>query len=161
MSTLLDLAWATNAAARRGEIVEALVEAAGTLVDDGLVIAWLVRGDRLVMRAAWGRLREPHSGLRTEHTPGQGLVGVAALSRGVSSVADPAAAATHAEDADFLRAEGVRHFVGVPIAAGYALQGMLGVFSRRAGEVDAGVLERLGTLGGQAALALQSARPFA
>ena len=160
MTNLLELAWAANAAAPRGDVVEALVEAAGALVDDGLALAWLVSGERLVLRAAAGRLRQPHGGLRTEFIPGEGLVGAAALARGVSSVADPAADA-RAQEAEFLRAEGVRHFVGVPLGAGFAFQGVLGVLSRRAGEVDAALLERLGALAGQAALALESARLFA
>ena len=132
MTNLLELAWAANAAAPRGDVVEALVEAAGALVDDGLALAWLASGERLVLRAAAGRLRQPHGGLRTEFIPGEGLVGAAALARGVSSVADPAADA-RAQEAEFLRAEGVRHFVGVPLGAGFALQGVLGARPRTAG----------------------------
>ncbi|HEU5195687.1 MAG TPA: PAS domain-containing protein [Methylomirabilota bacterium] len=161
MASLVELAWTTNAAARRGEIVEALAEAAAALVEDGLVLAWLLRGEQLVIRAASGALRQMQGGLRTAHTPGEGLIGAAAVARGVTSVADPAAGATRAEAAAFLRAEGVRHFVGVPLAAGYGLQGVLGVFSRREGEVDAALLEKLAALGGQAALSLESARLFA
>ena len=161
MASLVELAWTTNAAARRGEIVEALAEAAGALIEDGLVLAWLLRGERLVMRAASGRLRHPHGGLRTEHTPGEGLIGLAAMAPGLTSLADPAAAATRAEDAGFFRAEGVRHFVAVPLRAGYGLQGVLGVFSRGEGEIDAAVLEKLAALGGQAAVSLESARLFA
>jgi PAS domain S-box-containing protein len=161
MASLLELAWTTNATARRGEVLEALAEAAGALVQDGFVLAWLLRGQRLVLRGASGCLRHVHGGLLTERTPGVGLVGIAALARGVSSVADPAEAATRPEHAAFLRAEGVRHFVGVPLGGGYGLQGVLGVFSRRDGEVDAALLDKLGGLGAQAAVALESARLFA
>ena len=161
MASLLELAWTTNAAARRGEIVEALAEAAGALVGDGLVLAWLLRGEQLVMRAASGSLRHVQGGLRTAHPPGEGLIGTAAVARGVTSMPDPAAVATRAEDAAFLRAEGVRHFVGVPLGAGYGLQGLLGVFSRREGEIDDALLEKLVALCGGGALSLESARLFA
>src|SRR5439155_372599 len=160
MTSLLELAWTASTAVRRADVLEALAEAAAGLVPDGFVLIWLMAGERLILRGAAGHLLQAHAGLRIEYAPGEGLVGAAALARDVSVVDDPAGD-TRSHEAAFLRAEGVRRFVGVPLGARYALEGVLGVFSRRADWPDAATLATLGVLGNHAALALESVRLFA
>src|SRR5690349_10724873 len=152
MTSLLDLAW-TGTWGRRAEILAAVAEAAAGLVDDGFALVWLARGDRLVLRAAAGHLRQAHGGVRTELAAGEGLVGAAARSRDVL-VVDAPAADPRTREAAFLRAEGVRRFAGVALGSPYALEGVLTVFSRRASGPDAARLERLAVLAGQTAAAL-------
>ena len=160
MTSLLELAWTASTAVRRADVLEALAEAAAGLVPDGFVLIWLMAGERLILRGAAGHLLQAHAGLRIEYAPGEGLVGAAALARDVSVVDDPAGD-TRSHEAAFLRAEGVRRFVGVPLGARYALEGVLGVFSRRADWPDAATLATLGVHGNHAALALESVRLFA
>src|SRR5438874_1922692 len=160
MASLLELAWTTSTSGRRAEVLDAVVEAAAALVADGFALVWLASGQRFVLRAASGHLRHAHGGLRTEFARGEGLVGATAASRDIVVVAEPADD-SRAQAADFLRLEGVRRFVGVPLGARYALEGVLGVFSRRPDAPDAAALEQLGVLASQTALALESARLFA
>src|SRR5438093_2623051 len=160
MTSLLELAWTASTAVRRADVLEALAGVAAGLVPDGFGLIWLMAGERLILRGAAGHLLQAHAGLRIEYAPGEGLVGAAALARDVSVVDDPAGD-TRSHEAAFLRAEGVRRFVGVPLGARYALEGVLGVFSRRADLPDAAALEQLGLLASQTALALESARLFA
>ena len=160
MASLLELAWTANASGRRADVLEAVVEAAAALVEDGFALVWLVSGERLVLRAAAGRLRHAHGGRRTDFARGEGLVGATAAARDIWVLPEPADD-PRVGDAEFLRTEGVRRFVGVPLGARYALEGVLGVFSRRADLPDAAALEQLGVLASQTALALESARLFA
>src|SRR3989441_470285 len=160
MASLLELAWTANASGRRADVLEAVVEAAAALVEDGFALVWLVSGERLVLRAAAGRLRHAHGGRRTDFARGEGLVGATAAARDIWVLPEPAAD-PRVGDAEFLRAEGVRRFVGVPLGARYALEGVLGVFSRRADWPDAATLATLGVHGNHAALALESVRLFA
>src|SRR5437867_3897968 len=160
MASLLELAWTANASGRRADVLEAVVEAAAALVEDGFALVWLVSGERLVLRAAAGRLRHAHGGRRTDFARGEGLVGATAAARDIWVLPEPADD-PRVGDAEFLRTEGVRGFIGVPLGARYALEGVLGVFSRRADLPDAAALEQLGLLASQTALALESARLFA
>src|ERR671923_2805906 len=110
MTSLLDLAWTTNASVRRSDVLEAVAEAVAGLVPDGFVLVWVMSGERLVLRAAAGHLLRPHGGLRLEFAPGEGLIGAAALARDWTVVSEPAGD-TRASEAAFLSAEGVRRFV--------------------------------------------------
>ena len=160
MASLLELAWTTNTSARRADVLEAAVEAAAGLAADGFALIWLLSGERLVLRAAAGHLRHVHSGLRTDFQPGEGLAGAAAQVRELLVVDEPATDPRTRQSA-FLLAEEVRGFVGAPLVASYALEGVLGVFSRRAGWPDAATRQALAGLAARAALALESARLFA
>src|SRR5262245_58811262 len=106
-----ELAWTTSTSTRRAEVLEAVAETAARMAPDGFALVWLKSGERLLLRAAAGRLRHAHGGLRTEFSLGQGLIGASALASDIVVVDDPAAD-TRAHEAPFLRAEGVRRFVG-------------------------------------------------
>jgi PAS domain S-box-containing protein len=159
MPSMLRLAQATTTALRLADVVEAAAGAAAALVEDGFVLVWVLAEDRLVLRGAAGTLGATHGGLRPEFSPGEGLVGHTALAGAVTIVPEPSTD-PRARYAEFLAAEGVRTFVGVPLAARYGLEGVLGVFTRTPGEPTGATLEALGVLAAQAALALQSARLF-
>jgi len=153
MASLLELAWTTHASARRTDVLEAAAEAAARLVPDGFALIWLAHGDRLVLRAAAGRLRQAHGGLQTDFRRGEGLIGAVALAPEASVIVDPATDERTHERA-FLLAEGVRTFVGAPLVASYALEGVLGVFSRDEGWPDGAAREAVVGLAARAALAL-------
>ena len=91
---------------------------------------------------------------------GEGLAGAAGLARDVVIVEEPGAD-PRARYPSFLHAEGVRTFVGVPLAARHARVGVLAVYSRRPRRPSPGTLDALGVLTTQAALAVESARLFA
>jgi len=160
MASLLELAWTTNTSARRADVLEAVAEAAAGLAPDGFAVIWLLSGERLIVQAAAGFLQHAQGGLRTEFGLGDGLVGAAAQARELLIVDDPAGD-PRTRNPGFFRAEGVQRFAGVPLVASYALEGVLGVFSRRADWPEAATREALTGLAARAALALESARLFA
>jgi len=162
MASLLELAWTTNTSARRADVLEAAVEAAAG-PGGGRLCA-----DLAALRRAPSSCAPPPAtcGMSTAacaptSKPGEGLAGAAAQVRELLVVDEPATDPRTRQSA-FLLAEEVRGFVGAPLVASYALEGVLGVFSparrlavcrhprgaRRAGGPDA-------------ALALESARLFA
>ena len=143
-----------------GDVLAAASRAAAELVPDSLALIWVQHEDRLVLRAAAGVLNRPCTGLATTLAVGEGLVGAAGLARDVVIVEEPAAD-PRARDTSFLQAEGVRMFVGVPLAARHARVGVLAVFSRRPRRPSPGTLDALGVLTTQAALAIESVRLFA
>ena len=160
MTTLLELARATTTSLRLADVLAAAAAAAAERVPDGFALIWLLTGDRLVLRGAAGALTHAHGGLRTDFAIGEGLVGQVAVARALSFVDEPAAD-PRTRAPEFLRREGVRAFVGVPLAARHGLAGVLGVFSRRPGRPDPDTLEALGALAAPTALAVESARLFA
>ena len=143
-----------------GDVLAAASRAAAELVPDSLALIWVQHEDRLVLRAAAGVLNCPCTGLATTLAVGEGLVGAAGLARDVVIVEEPAAD-PRARDTRFLQAEGVRMFVGVPLAARHGRVGVLAVFSRRPRRPSPGTLDALGVLTTQAALAIESVRLFA
>ncbi|MET0484405.1 MAG: GAF domain-containing protein, partial [Candidatus Rokuibacteriota bacterium] len=143
-----------------GDVLAAASRAAAELVPDSLALIWVQHEDRLVLRAAAGVLNRPCTGLATTLAVGEGLVGAAGLARDVVIVEEPAAD-PRARDTRFLQAEGVRMFVGVPLAARHGRVGVLAVFSRRPRRPSPGTLDALGVLTTQAALAIESVRLFA
>ena len=143
-----------------GDVLAAASRAAAELVPDSLALIWVQHEDRLVLRAAAGVLNRPCTGLATTLAVGEGLVGSAGLARDVVIVEEPAAD-PRARDTRFLQAEGVRMFVGVPLAARHGRVGVLAVFSRRPRRPSPGTLDALGVLTTQAALAIESVRLFA
>jgi PAS domain S-box-containing protein len=160
MTTVLDVARATTSSLRLTDVLATAATAAAELVPDGLAAIWLLAADRLQLRGAAGMVRQPQGGLPTDVALGEGLVGHVALARDVIVVEEPAAD-PRAFGAAFLREEGVRTFVGVPLAARHGLQGVLGVLMRRPGRPDEATLQALGALAAQTALAVESVRLFA
>ena len=160
MTTLLELARTTTTSLRLADVLGAAAAAAAERVPDGFALIWLLTGDRLVLRGAAGTLTQAHGGLRTDFAIGEGLVGQVAVARALTFVDEPAAD-PRARAPEFLRREGVRAFVGVPLAARHGLAGVLAVFSRRPGRPDPDTLEALGALAAPTALAVESARLFA
>jgi formiminotetrahydrofolate cyclodeaminase len=131
-----------------GLLAAAAAAGAAECVADGFALIWLKSGGRLVLRGAAGVLAHMHGGLRTDFAVGEGLIGHVALSRSLSFVDEPAADPRTGQP-DFLRREGVRAFIGVPLASRHGLEGVLGVFSRQAVRPDADTLDALGALAGQ------------
>ncbi|HET7339820.1 MAG TPA: GAF domain-containing protein, partial [Methylomirabilota bacterium] len=160
MTTVLDVARATASSIRLSDVLSTAAAAAVELIPDSLAAIWLVAGDRLQVRGAAGVMRQSHAGLPTDLAPGEGLIGHVALARDVIVVEEPAGD-PRVLGAAVLREEGVRTFVGVPLAARHGLQGVLGVLVRRAGRPDDATLHVLGALAAQTALAVESARLFA
>jgi PAS domain S-box-containing protein len=139
------------------DVLGAAARAAAELLPDSLVVVWVMRADRLVLGAAAGELSGTHSALPMEYAPGQGLPGHVARVRQTVVIGD-VASDPRTTQPDFVRAERVRWFVGVPLSARYGLQGVLGVFVRADEAPDPLVLEALGTMAAQVALAVESAR---
>ncbi len=140
-----------------GEVLAAASRTAVELVPDSLVLVWVLHGDRLVLRGAAGVLDGVHAGLRTDLGFGEGLPGHVARSRQPLVVEDPADDPRTTQP-EFLVAERVRWFVGLPLSARYALEGVLGIFSRAAEPPGPETVDALGALAAQAALAVESAR---
>lgn len=113
-----------------GDVLAAASRAAAELVPDSLVLIWVQQNDRLVLRAAAGTLEHPWTGLPTTLAVGEGLAGAAGLAHDVVLVEEPGAD-PRARYPSLLHAEGVRTFVGVPLAARHARVGVLAVYSRR------------------------------
>ncbi|HEX6212297.1 MAG TPA: GAF domain-containing protein [Methylomirabilota bacterium] len=156
-SLLPNLARSMTASLGLGEVLAAASRTAIELVPDSIVLVWVLHADRLVLRDAAGVLEGTHTGLRTDLAVGEGLAGHVAGRRQPLIVDDPAHDPRATQPA-FLLAERVRWFVGLPLSARYALEGVLAVFSRGAEPPAAEVLEALGELAAQAALAVESAR---
>jgi signal transduction protein with GAF and PtsI domain len=152
------LARAMTASLGLGDVLAAASRTAAELVPDSFVLVWILDGDRLVLRGAAGVLEGMHSGLRTDLASGEGLAGHVARGR-QPLVIDDVAHDPRARRRDFLLAERVRWFVGIPLSARYALEGVLGVFIRGPEPPEPEVLDALGALAAQAALAVESASP--
>jgi PAS domain S-box-containing protein len=151
------LARAMTASLGLGDLLAEASRTAAELVPDGLVLVWVLHGDRLVLRGAAGVLAGVHSGLRMEFALGEGLPGHVARHRQPMLVEDPSHDPRTIQP-DFLLAEGVRWFIGVPLSARSALEGVLGVFVRGAAAPEAETVDALGALAAQVALAVESAR---
>jgi PAS domain S-box-containing protein len=151
------LARAMTASLGLGDVLAEASRTAGELLPDSVVLAWVRHGDRLVLRGAAGVLEQTHAGTRLEFDVGDGLVGHVARLRHPLVIEDPARD-PRAREPDFLRAERVRWFVGLPLDGRYALEGVLGIFSRAPEPPDAEVVDALGSLAAQAALAVEGAR---
>jgi GAF domain-containing protein len=151
------LARAITASLGLGDVLAAASRTAAELVPDSFVLVWVLHGDRLVLRGAAGVLEGAHSGLRTDLAFGEGLAGHVARGRQPLVIED-AASDPRASQRDSLLAERVRWFVGIPLSARYALEGVLGVFIRGPEPPEPEVLDALGALAAQAALAVESAR---
>ena len=156
-SLLPRLARAMTASLGLGEILAAACRTAVELVPDSFALVWVLNGDRLVLRGAAGVLDGVHAGLRVELAVGEGLPGHVARSRQPLVIED-VARDPRTSQPDFLLTERVRWFVGIPLSARYALEGVLGVFGRAAGPPDADTVDALGALAAQIALAVESAR---
>jgi len=151
------LARAMTASVGVGDVLAEASRAALELVPDGFALVWVRHRDRLVLRGAAGVLTTAHTGLRMDLAFGEGLAGQVARMR-APLVVEAAVHDQLARHPEFLHAEGVRWFVGVPLSARTALEGVLGVFSRSAERPDPDLVEALSTLAAQAALAVESAR---
>ncbi|HEX9818288.1 MAG TPA: PAS domain-containing protein [Methylomirabilota bacterium] len=150
------LARAMTASLSLGDALVAAARAAADLGPDCFALIWLVREDRLELRAAAGSLETMQSAVPLSVTFGEGLPGLIARTRQPLIVEDPGRD-PRAAQRDLLLAERVRWFVGVPLSGWYALQGVLGVFSRAA-PLDGEALDALGALAAQVALAVEIAR---
>jgi PAS domain S-box-containing protein len=151
------LARAMTASLNLGEVLAAAARAAAELVPDSFVLVWILQGDRLVLRGAAGVLECAHSGFRMDLAYGEGLSGHVARGRQLLVVEAPAHD-PRATQPDFLLAEHVRWFVGVPLSGRYALEGVLGVFGRGTESPEPEAIEALGALAAQVALAVESTR---
>src|SRR6185369_993080 len=151
------LARALTASLGLGDVLAAASRTAADLVPDSLVLVWVLQGDRLILKGVAGVVGGTYTGLRTEFRLGEGLAGDVARRRELLVVED-VAADPRATQADFLRAEGVRWFIGVPLSARSALEGVLGVFVRGAESPEPETVDALGSLAAQVALAVESAR---
>jgi PAS domain S-box-containing protein len=143
-----------------GDVLAAAGRAAAELVPDSLVLIWVQHEDRLILRAAAGTVNHPWGGLPMSLAFGEGLVGAAALAHDVVIVEEPGAD-PRARGTAFLHTEGIRTFVGMPLAGRHARVGVLAVFSRRARRPSPGTLDALSVLTTQAAFAVESAQLFA
>jgi len=156
-SLLPRLARSMTARLGLGEVLADASRAAVELVPSGVVLIWVRHVDRLVLRGAAGILEGAHSGLAIDLAVGEGLTGHVARSRQPLIVENPARD-PRAIEREFLLAERVRWFVGIPLSARYALEGVLAVFSRTASPPEAETLDALGALAVQAALAVENVR---
>src|SRR5262245_8145869 len=143
-----------------GDVLATASRAAAELMPDSLVLMWVQDEDRLVIRAAAGTVDHAWGGLPTSLAVGEGLAGAAGLARDVLIVEEPGAD-PRARGGSFLHAEGIRIFVGVPLAGRHARVGVLAVYSRRPRRPSPGTLDALSVLTAQAALAVESAQLFA
>jgi PAS domain S-box-containing protein len=151
------LARALTASLGLGDVLAAASRTAADLVHDSLVLVWVLQGDRLILKGAAGVVGGTYTGMRTEFRLGEGLAGDVARRRELLVVED-VADDPRATQADFLRAEGVRWFIGIPLSARSALEGVLGVFVRGAESPEPETVDALGSLAAQVALAVESAR---
>jgi PAS domain S-box-containing protein len=150
------LARALTASLSLGDVLAEATRAAADLGPETFALIWLVQDDRLTLRAAAGVLETAQSSVPITFEVGEGLPGAVARTRRRVVVTDPARdARTH--QPEFLQAERVRWFAGVPLDGRYALQGVLGVFGRAA-PLEDDSLEALGALATQVALAVETAR---
>lgn len=159
-SLLPRVARAMTASLGLGDVLAAASRAAAEMVPDSLVLMWVQYDDRLVLRAAAGTVEHSWGGLPTSVAVGEGLVGAAGLAQDVVIVEEPGVD-PRARCTDFLKTEGIRTFVGVPLAGRHARVGVLAVYSRRARRPSPGILGALSVLTAQAALAVESAQLFA
>jgi PAS domain S-box-containing protein len=151
------LAQALTASLGLRDVLAAASQSAAELVPDSFVLVWLLQGERLVLKGAAGVVEGTCTGMRTEFGFGEGLPGEVARRREPLAVED-VATDPRTTQADFLRAEGVRWFIGVPLSARFALEGVLGVFVRGAEPPDPDRMDALGALAAQVALTVESAR---
>src|SRR6185503_19311186 len=151
------LAQALTASLGLRDVLAAASQSAAELVPDSFVLVWLLQGERLVLKGAAGVVEGTCTGMRTEFGFGEGLPGEVARRREPLAVED-VATDPRTTQADFLRAEGVRWFIGVPLSARFALEGVLGVFVRGAEPPDPDTMDALGALAAQVALTVESAR---
>ncbi|HEX2436948.1 MAG TPA: GAF domain-containing protein [Methylomirabilota bacterium] len=151
------LARAMTASLELGDVLAEAAQAAGQLLPDSLVLMWMLEGDRLALRGVAGVLECAHSGLRLDLGVGKGLAGHVARGRQPLMVRDPAHD-PRTEQGDFLSAERVRWFIGLPISGRYALEGVLGVLNRSDEAPEPETIEALGALAAQVALAVEGAR---
>ena len=151
------LARAMMASLGLGDVLAAASRAAAELVADSFVLVWISHDDRLRLRGAAGVLETAHTGLPGELSLGEGLTGWVALHRQPIVVED-AASDPRARLRDFLLAERVHWFVGVPLAGRYALEGVLTVFGRGEAAPEPETVDALGALAAQVALAVEGAR---
>src|SRR5262245_58264133 len=84
------VAHALTASLGLGEVLAAVTRAAVDLVPDSFALIWLVRGDRLTLRAAAGSLEQAHSAIALDLALGEGLIGRVALAREVMRLDEPA-----------------------------------------------------------------------
>lgn len=151
------LARAMAASLELGDVLATASRAAAELVSDSLVLAWICHDDRLQLRGAAGVLETAQTGLRTELALGEGLPGWVALHRQAIVVED-AARDPRARQREFLLAERLRWFVGMPLAGRYALEGVLGLYGRGETPPEPEVVDALSALAAQVALAVEGAR---
>jgi PAS domain S-box-containing protein len=91
---------------------------------------------------------------------GDGIAGQVGLERKVIHIPDLAAAANQFKRTDLLRSERFVEYFGVPLIAKGMLKGVLEVFHRSPLNPDLEWVNYLETLGGQAAIAIDSAQLF-
>jgi PAS domain S-box-containing protein len=151
------LARAVTASLGVGEVLAAASRTVLELVPESLVLVWVLHGDRLLLRGAAGVLESTQSGLPIDIGVGESLAGHVARSRQVLVIRD-AADDPRASQRAFLRAERVHGFVGMPLAGRFALEGVLGVFIRGDEPLEPEVVDAIGAVAAQAALAVESAR---
>jgi len=97
---------------------------------------------------------------RTRLEPGQGFAGLALRERRIVAVPDLPAAGEGWVRPEFLAGEGLAAFYGVPLLAKGQALGVLGIYHRSPLAVDREWLDFLEALGGQAAIAIDSASLF-
>jgi PAS domain S-box-containing protein len=151
------LARAMTASLGLGDVLAAATRAAVELVTDSFVLVWISHEDRLRLRGAAGVVETVQTGLPIELGLGEGLPGWVALHR-QPVVVEHAALDPRARQREFLLAERVQWFIGVPLAGRYALEGVLGVFGRTEVTPEPEVVDALGALAAQVALAVEGAR---
>jgi PAS domain S-box-containing protein len=151
------LARAMTASLGLGDMLAAASRAAAELMSESLVLVWICHDDRLQLRGAAGVLETVQTGLRSELTLGEGLPGWVALHRQPIVVED-APSDPRVRQREFLLTERFRWFVGVPLAGRSALEGVLGVFGRGETPPEPEVVDALGALAAQVALAVEGAR---
>jgi PAS domain S-box-containing protein len=151
------LARAMTASLGLGDVLAAASRAAAELVPDSLVLVWINHDDRLRLRGAAGAVETVLTALPIELDLGEGLPGWVALHR-QPVVVEHAALDPRVSQREFLLAERVQWFVGVPLAGRFALEGVLGVFGRVEAAPEPEVVDALGALAAQIALAVEGAR---
>ena len=159
LERLAELAQTVTASLDLSVVLEAVTQAATTLVPGSASRIWSLEDDRLVLRAQANLDNAPRALVRPFRR-GEGLVGRIWEERRVLVVDDVQTDPRFMNTAS-AQAEQLVSFLGLPLVAHGGVQGVLSLFTRHPHRFTDGERAALESFGTQAAIAIENARLFA
>jgi two-component system NtrC family sensor kinase len=159
LAGLARLGQAVTASLALDEVLERVAAAATELVPESSARIWVTQGEGLALAAEAGVAGAPGAGHTSVLAPGEGLTGHVARAR-TPLVVDRVLDDPRTIDREWMQAQGVVAFVGLPLLVRDRLLGVLSVDVRRAHRFTCEEVEALSSFGAQAAIAINNARLF-